>query len=385
MIYLIRRGFRGGGYEFSEAHDGDEALRVMKKNIPDLVLLDLKMPKMYGIDVLDEMKKRESMKDIPVIVLTVVDDTQEKISALRAGANDFLVKPPVTEELKARVKTHLKLREATSALIEYSKHLEEKVRVIREQHEELLRDIESAHKIQRGMLPGRFPDIPGIRFTIRYNPCLAVGGDFYDVFRIDENTIGFFIADVSGHGVPSAMITVFLKQEVGRAAKRLSKRGAYSVSRPGEVLERLNASFISLNLGEGGFFVTMVYCTYRVDQRILDCSIAGHHALPILKNRDGTVKTIEIPGFPIGWFPDKPGYDERRYNLGKGDTLFLYTDGLLDLVDEEPGERSYLARVETFFRRNRNPLAEFDRLYERGCRKGSLRDDVTLLSFSLSS
>jgi sigma-B regulation protein RsbU (phosphoserine phosphatase) len=405
MIYLIRRGFVGQGYEIYEAHDGDEALQIMGRSVPDLVLLDLKMPRMYGISVIEAMREDPSLRDVPIIVLTVVDDAQEKISALRAGANDFLLKPPLTEELKARVSTHLKLREATKALIEHSKHLEEivaqktedlkeyatrleemveeKVGVIKRQNEELLTNIESAHKIQHDLLPKTFPGVPGVDFTIRYRPYLAVGGDFYDVFRIDEDTIGLFIADVSGHGVPSAMVTIFLKQEVRRTAKGISDDGSFTVTRPREVLDALNTAFISMDIGEGAYFVTMVYCTYHIGSRRLECSNAGHHALPLLRRHDGRIESIEIPGFPVGWFKEDTDYREIGYDLHPGDTLYLFTDGLLELIGDLPEDGDYLKHVGEFLRRREDPMEAFDVLLAERKEEENLRDDVTLLSFSL--
>jgi sigma-B regulation protein RsbU (phosphoserine phosphatase) len=400
MIYLIKKGFEGLGYEIVEAHDGDEAFRKIVSEKPDLVLLDLKMPRRHGLDVLRDVRNSDELKDIPVIVLTVVSDTDEKIAALEQGANDFLLKPPLTSELRARVNTQLNLRTARQALIEYTHKLEEtvasktselreyanrleemvedKVGVIKQQNEEHLLDMKSAAKIQRSLLPENLPTAGHVRFLARYNPCERIGGDFYNVFQIDEHTIGFFIADVSGHGVPSAMITIFLKQEISYYSKKVHKSGRYRVVSPKEVLHRFNRSFIENKIGEGSFFVTIVYCIYDVDEKKLTLSIAGHHALPVIKRKDGTLQPIELKGFPIGWFEVDEEYREARYQLEIGDTLFLYTDGLLDIVR---GEGSIdFDTVLTLFQRKDMERA-FDRMLKKySKRKESERDDVTLLA-----
>ena len=400
MIYLIRKGFEGREYEIIEAHDGDEAFQKIVKEKPDLVLLDLKMPRRHGLDVLRDMRGREELKDIPVIVLTVVSDTDEKISALENGANDFLLKPPLTAELRARVNTQLNLRSAKQVLIDYTHKLEEavqnktrelqeyagrleemveeKVGVIKHQNEEHLVDIKSAEKIQRSLLPERMPDIEGLRFVSRYIACEQIGGDFYNVFRIDENNTGFFVADVSGHGVPSAMITVFLKQEISYYSKEMLRDGRYSVVQPREVLNRFNRSFIENKIGEGSYFVTIVYCIFELKKLRLTVSVAGHHALPIIKRKGGDLENIEIAGFPIGWFESDEEYEERHYQLDAGDTLFLYTDGLIDMVRGE-GAIDFDA-VQNFFQKSHVEKA-FDRMvrdYQK--RKVSERDDITLLS-----
>lgn len=408
MIFLLRKGFEGEGYKIVEAHDGDETMKMVLEEKPDLVLLDLKMPGKGGFEVLKEMRESDELKDIPVIVLTVVSDTGEKIRALECGANDFLVKPPITAELRARVNTQLKLRSASEALKNYAEQLErvverntrelreyannlermveEKVGIIRRQNEEHLMEIKSARRIQFSFLPMVMPAVEGVEFSAKYVPCQRIGGDFYDVFRIDEHTIGFFIADVSGHGVPSAMITIFLKQEVAFLAKKVIKEGEYIVTSPREVLASLNKSFIRNNIGEGTFFVTIVYCTFNIQKHELTCSLAGHHALPLLKRSDGSVECIDMSGFPIGWFTNSGEYPERRYILKRGDTLLLYTDGLFELIlnsDTSSKEKGTLDQVIELFASNNFEARCEDLLSQFTTGNRILNDDFAMLLMHL--
>lgn len=403
MIYIIKKVFKDEGYTFIEARDGDEALEKIRDEMPDLVLLDLKMPKRNGLDVLKEISTNEALRDIPVIVLTVVDDVHDRIEALKNGASDFLLKPPAAEELKLRMGTQLRLRHATSALKEYSHKLEkiverntedirryadhleemveEKVGVIKKQHEELLSNLRSARKIQRGLFPIRMPDVQGVDFSVRYIPCESVGGDFYDVFRIDENTLGFIIADVSGHGVPSAMITVFLKQEVSQYAKFLKGSGEHTVVQPKDVLARVNTEFFRMGIGEGEYFITMVYGIYSMKDRCLSCSLAGHHALPLIKNADGSVNSIEMTGFPVGWFEHVAGYEQKDVSLKAGDSVILYTDGLLDILQDIriSDHAGNLVDLGKDFFKSDSYMDEFDSAVQRYRKKNEkLRDDVTL-------
>ncbi len=404
MIYIIKKVFAGEGYTFIEAHDGNEALEKIRDLMPDLVLLDLKMPNRHGLEVLEAMSADESLKDIPVIVLTIVDDVHDRIAALKHGANDYLLKPPAAEELKLRVGTQLRLRKATKALKEYShrlekiverntrdlrkyadrleKMVEDKVGVIKKQHEELLSNLRSARKIQRGLFPIQLPDALGVDFSVRYNPCESVGGDFYDVFRIDENTLGFFIADVSGHGVPSAMITVFLKQEVSHYAKILTRSGVHTVVKPKEVLSRINDEFFHMNIGEGEYFITMVYGIYSTAERLLSCSLAGHHALPFVKRSSGAVEVVDMTGFPIGWFEHVDGYEQKNVRLEQGDSVVLYTDGLFEILQDMDGLGRAANPVDlcrNFFKID-NYMQEFDSSVQRYRKKHeNLHDDVTIL------
>ncbi len=357
MIYLIKKRFEKEAYSFIEAYDGEEGILKARKEKPDLILLDLKMPKKYGMDVLREMKEDYELREIPVIVLTVVDDERQKISALEIGANDFLLKPPEPAELRARVNTQLELLKATRIFKKYSLHLEnivskkmrelkdytnqlekrveEKVGVIRAQNEELLISLNSARKVQKSLLPAETYAVKDVEFNSFYYPCDAVGGDIYDIFRIDEDKVGIFIADVSGHGLPSAMITIFLKGEISHHAKRVPGGGNYIIVTPAEVLRNMNKSFIENNIGEGRYFVTMVYGVYSLGEKILTLSVAGHHALPVIERKTGKTETVEMRGFPIGWFEDVGEYDEKRIQLFSGDTVFFYTDGVFEVLEEK--------------------------------------------------
>jgi sigma-B regulation protein RsbU (phosphoserine phosphatase) len=357
MIYLIKKRFEKEAYSFIEAYDGEEGVRKARREKPDLILLDLKMPKKYGMDVLKEIRSDYELKEIPVIVLTVVDDESEKISALEIGANDFLVKPPEPAELRARVGTQLELLKATRIFKKYSLHLEnivskkmrelrdyanqleerveEKVGVIRTQNEELLISLNSARKVQKSLLPPENYTVKDVEFSSFYYPCDAIGGDIYDIFRIDEDKVGIFIADVSGHGLPSAMITIFLKGEVSHHVKQVLGGGKYTVVSPAEVLRNINQSFIENNIGEGRYFVTMVYGVYSLGEKILTLSVAGHHALPVVKRKTGETEAVKMGGFPVGWFEDVGEYEETDVRLFSGDTVFFYTDGVFELLEEK--------------------------------------------------
>ena len=356
MVFLVKKGIGLEECLFVEAADGEETIRKVREEKPDILLLDLKMPKKSGLEVIRELREMFDFRDLPIIVLTVVENPEEKIKALELGASDFLVKPPSSAELKARVSTQLQLHRISTIFKRYSEHLEtilsrktreirdfgdrleemvdERVGVIKRQNEELMISLRSAQRIQKSFLPTEFPKVSGVAFKAVYEACETVGGDIYNVFRIDEDTIGIFIADVSGHGIPSAMITIFMKQEVVYHAKQVHLGGGYTVSSPAELLKQVNRSFIQNNIGEGIFFVTAVYCTYSLKKRELVYAVAGHHALPILKRADGGVTTLRIEGFPIGWFEDIEEYTEMRCTLEKGDSLLFYTDGLFELCQE---------------------------------------------------
>jgi len=404
MVYLIRKRFENDKYQFIEAHNGEEALYKIREERPHLILLDLKMPVKTGMEVLQELKGDFELKDIPVIVLTVVSDVNEKIKALEMGACDFLVKPPEPTELRARVNTQLRLLKATNLFKKYSLHLEdvvsrklrelkeyssrleemvdEKVGVIKSQNKELLISLNAARKVQKSLLPAEMLHIESVEFESVYFPCEAIGGDFYDIFRIDEEHVGLFIADVSGHGLPSAMITIFLKREVFYHAKQVFGKGKYSVTQPKEVLNRLNRSFIENNIGEGKYFVTMVYAIYSMRTGKLTLSVAGHHALPILRRENGEIEKIKLSGFPIGWFEDAGEYSEVICTLKPGDSVLLYTDGIFEVLQRENEymNSDEMAESVTNLLDKRDARKDLNHIVRDHVKKGEkLSDDIALV------
>ena len=404
MHYLIKRMLKDRNYRFIDTYDGKETLDKIDEIKPDIILLDLRMPKMDGLLVLEEIEKKGLLNEIPVLVLTVISDMELKIKALEMGASDFITKPPNPFELKARIDTYLKLKNITKQLKSYSQKLEkevdkrtrelkryvdklesmveEKVGVIKEKNEELRHSIRSAGSVQRSLLPTTFPLSDYVKFTAKHIPCEDVGGDFYDVFRIDENNIGLFIADVSGHGVPSAMITIFLKQEISYRVKRVVKDGQYVITKPSSILNDINKSFINSNIGEGFFYITMVYAIYNIKEKLLTCSIAGHHALPIIKKSNGKTDIINAESYPIGWFEGDLNYQDQDYKLDIGDILLLYTDGVFDLLFDNYKNidlNKRLSMIEELLKKN-DLMRRINREARRYIEKnGKLKDDVSIL------
>jgi len=404
MHYLIKRMLKGSNYKFIDTYDGKETLDKVEELKPDIVLLDLRMPKLDGLMVLDKIRKKGLLKEIPVLVLTVVSDEELKIKALAIGASDFITKPPNALELKSRIDTYIKLKNITREVRNYSQKLEkivedrtkelkkyvnkleamveEKVGLIKEKNEELQRSIRSAGSVQRSLLPSNFPLSKYVKFVAKHIPCEDIGGDFYDVFRIDERNIGMFIADVSDHGVPSAMITIFLKQEISYIVKKMVAGKKYIVVKPSTLLEEINKSFIDSNIGEGFFYITMVYAVYNVESRILTCGVAGHHALPIIKRNNGDTEVIKVESYPIGWFENGVNYHNNEYQLDIGDTFLLYTDGVFDLLFnsyENIDLDKRLSLIEELLRDN-NLIKRINSEIGKYIKKdGKLKDDVSIL------
>jgi len=201
-------------------------------------------------------------------------------------------------------------------------------RQLREQimkhNNQMLQDLNFARKIQYSFLPNRMPNAHPYRFFALYKPCEMVSGDMYDVFWVDENHIAFYIADVAGHGVTAAMLTVFLKEAMLYRAKEVNR-----IYTPSQMLEELCKRFRQVDL-EDHFYITLFYGLINVKTGQFQYSNAGHSVPPILVGSE-RMKGLELPGLPIcKWFEDV-SYEDGQEELLPGDKLLLYTDGLVEM------------------------------------------------------
>jgi sigma-B regulation protein RsbU (phosphoserine phosphatase) len=191
-------------------------------------------------------------------------------------------------------------------------------------------ELRLAAKLQQDFLPKTLPQVGPVRFHTLFRPAGYVSGDLYDVVRLDESHLGFYMADAVGHGMPAALLTMFIKN--GLTTKEITKEG-YRLLGPGEALEKLNRAMIDQNLS-GATFATAFYGT--IDSQTLMCkySRAGH-PLPTLLHRDGTAVSLESDGGLLGIFPDET-YAEGQVLLHSGDRLFICSDGIeVCFVDEK--------------------------------------------------
>jgi sigma-B regulation protein RsbU (phosphoserine phosphatase) len=183
-----------------------------------------------------------------------------------------------------------------------------------------------AARLQRDFLPRTMPQLGPVRFHSLFRPAGYVSGDLYDVTRLDERRIGFYMADAVGHGVPAALLTMFIKHAL--QMKESTGAGAsagYRLLEPAEVLRRLNERLLEQNLSQSTF-ATALYGT--VDVETLDVSVArAGHPCPVVLRADGSVQTLEVEGSLLGVFPDE-AYHNCCTRLRPGDRLVVFSDGV---------------------------------------------------------
>ena len=364
------------GYQLLEAKNGEEAINIALNELPDLILLDIIMPKKDGFQVCVELKRNPATKNIPIIFLSAKTDVEDKVKGLELGASDYITKPFEKIEIVARVRTHLKIYNLTKQLIKARNELLEKQRQIEE-------DLEAAAEIQKSLLPSSLFPNKYIEAAWRFMPCEKVGGDIFNLFSLDENHWAIYILDVSGHGVPSAMISVSVSQlmrpQLGFIVKRSIKPPPYyELVPPSEVLMNLDQQFLFERFDR---FFTISYLLLNINTGVVRYSSAGHPP-PILLRKDGTIEFLKEGGPIIGLGSSIP-FEEGKKKLEKGDKLFLYTDGIIEYqnkVGDFFGEKRFCEKLVNLIDKPVSIIVEdiINSLMEFG-NNNKPQDDITLL------
>jgi len=317
-------------YKVRIATSGAKGLELAAgKPHPDLILLDVVMPGMDGYEVCSRLKSTPDTKDIPVIFLTGQTESAEETRGFEVGAVDYIHKPFSPSVVAARVQTHLALRETRE-------QLERQLLAI--QHE-----METARQIQFSILPQSVPQTPGLDIAARYVPMTAVAGDFYDYAVIDRNRIGILVADVSGHGMPAALIASMMK--IAFAAQ------SQHAADPVRVLTGLNEALIGKFQGH---YVTAAYAVIDTAAQTLCYAGAGHPPL-LLRDASGAMSALMENGLFLGAFPGV-SYTAVEVPFRQGDWAVMYTDGIPEMMN--PSEEQFgEPRLESYIGEHAKPRA----------------------------
>ncbi|MFS8501238.1 MAG: MASE3 domain-containing protein [Caldicoprobacter sp.] len=236
-------------------------------------------------------------------------------------------------------KPYQELRNAESQLSVYINNLEQLVAQrtaeITAANQNLMKNLEYARNILLALLPTTFPSVKGLKFAARYMPCENVGGDFYNIFKLDDERVGILIGDVAGHGVSAAMINVFINQNIN--FKKVYDDGRQKVFTPRGVLMNCYHTYNEMPFPDE-IYVVMLYGIYNVVTRKFTYASAGMNTNPLIIRADGQVEVLQADGFPICKFAPyfKPFYKSTTVHLEPGDSLVFYTDGLIEIDPAQP-------------------------------------------------
>ena len=317
MLQRMRRPVRAGQYQFVFAGNGLEALEKLREDDDiDMVISDINMPEMDGLTLLQQIPKIDP--HIRAVIVSAYGDMDNIRTAMNRGAFDFVTKPIDFKDLRVTIDRTLR-------------HLEEwrEVLVARDQLVSIQNELSIASNIQQSILPREFPESPEYAVYGSMEPARNVGGDFFDVIRLDGGKLGLAIADVSDKGVPAALFMM--------SSRTLLKGNAISYLDPGKVLTEVNRLLLENN--DEAMFITVLYAVLDPKSGKLTYANGGHNP-PIILKADGSTELLPLTGGVALGVVDEFEFMCKIATLAAGDSVVLYTDGVteaIDSVDEEFG------------------------------------------------
>jgi sigma-B regulation protein RsbU (phosphoserine phosphatase) len=337
----LTRRLERRGYSVTAAEDGVTALHLLATRAFDLVLLDVMMPGMNGLEVLQRLRADRTPADLPVIMATAQGESEDVIKALGLGANDYVTKPLDFGVVLARVRTQLALKQSVEQIRDLERNLSSRNRELETANARLVaaaeqarRELKLAARVQVSLLPKTPPSVPGLTFAWAFKPCTELAGDSLNICPFDDGRVGLYVLDVAGHGVSAALLAV-------AATRLLSARDPDSIvvehaagdgaartpSPPAVVATRLDQRF-GWN-PDTEQFLTIFYAVIDPATRTLAYTSAGHPgAIRVAAGAPASV--LDVGGMPIGLGGP---YETQVTTLPPGDRLYLYSDGLTEAMN----------------------------------------------------
>lgn len=370
ILFLLSEVLTRQNYQLTRASDGAEAIQILEKQSFDLVISDLHMKTVNGIEVLRTVKSNH--ENTEVLILTGYGTVNSAVNAMKSGAFEYLTKPLNIEELRLKVTQALKHRSMKLQVAQQSK----KIRA----HQEMLdRDLQLASTIQQTLVPQPIENNK-ISVDVAHLPIIGVGGDFADIYYDNEDLLYFTMLDVTGHGIAAALIVNRVSTEIQKLVRE--KRN------PNDILFHLN-NFIFNSFFRTGMFLTSFCCLIDFAKKELIYAGCAHPPLLFWEKAKNEIIQLNSQNSIIGFeTTTKNSFIQDTRPIQAGDRLFMYTDGILE-AENEAGEhfgisgllRSFQAgTIEPIENVNRKMLSEMSQFSKK-----TIRDDIFLLVAELKA
>jgi sigma-B regulation protein RsbU (phosphoserine phosphatase) len=327
----LARQLQSWGHDVTAAEDGEQAWERFGAAEFDIVITDWEMPRLSGVELVRRIRGAAGAVYTYVIILTSRSDKSDIVSGIEAGADDFVSKPFDREELRVRLL-------AGERIIRLERALNQQNHDLREANERIREGLRAAARVQQSMLPKENIVIPHARAAWNYVPTDELAGDAIGLHLVDDRYLVSYVADVSGHGVPAALLAVAAMHFLAPVPESTSLLRDFAhadgslgtVKHPARVTSDLNHRFCAKD--NDGRFLTMILAILDTLDGRLHLTSAGHPPPLLLRGKE----IIALPnagGFPIALMDDAE-YDDAVVQLKPGDRVCLCSDGVL----EEPND-----------------------------------------------
>ncbi|HDR7772040.1 MULTISPECIES: fused response regulator/phosphatase [Bacillus cereus group] len=361
-IFVIKKILKQAGYQdlvslnsaqelFEYIHFGKDSSR---HNEIDLILLDIMMPEIDGLEVCRRLQKEEKFKDIPIIFVTALEDANKLAEALDMGAMDYITKPINKVELLARMRVALRLKS------ELNWH--------KEQEENLRNELDLATQVQRNLLSSPLRE-EHIKIEASYLPSFKLAGDMYYWYKIDENRYGIILLDVMGHGVSASLVCMFISSVLRETIKCLID--------PELVIKDLN-KYMTLLHNENDnipYYFTAIYLVVDTEKRTIEYVNAGHPSGYVLVDETNVVE-LNRGSCAVGFF-DEIKVEKTVIPFEKNAQIVLFTDGVLEAIANDEFEAE--GKLRTFTERKWGELEEEIEGFYKEEQKEAQSDDMCLI------
>lgn len=361
-IFVIEKILKQAGYQdlvsLNSAQELFEYIQFGKDssrhNEIDLILLDIMMPEIDGLEVCRRLQKEEKFKDIPIIFVTALEDANKLAEALDMGAMDYITKPINKVELLARMRVALRLKS------ELNWH--------KEQEENLRNELDLATQVQRNLLSSPLRE-EHIKIEASYLPSFKLAGDMYYWYKIDENRYGIILLDVMGHGVSASLVCMFISSVLRETIKCLID--------PELVMKDLN-KYMALLHNENDnipYYFTAIYLVVNTEDRTIEYVNAGHPSGYVLVDETNVVE-LNRGSCAVGFF-DEIKVEKTVIPFEKNAQIVLFTDGVLEAIANDEFEAE--ERLRTFTERKWGELEEEIEGFYKEEQKEAQSDDMCLI------
>ncbi|KEA62703.1 Serine phosphatase RsbU, regulator of sigma subunit [Marinobacterium lacunae] len=348
------------------ARGADDAERVLEHREISMVILD--RSSIDDVSYLSHIAARVS--PMPTVALLAEGTAEDMVLALRNGADDVFSLGELNQHPALFIDSvERQLRRVR--MIEEARFLRES---LERSLDELKADQHAAQQLQQKLLPPPKRELNHHTFEYILQPSLLLSGDFVDSIAINEYQTIFYLADVSGHGASSALVTVLLKNMTYRLVRNYNRGSSFDIQSPMATLHRVNRELLLTGLGK---HLTMFIGLIDARDSTLTYAVGGHHPMPVLV-QNGEAAFLEGRGMPIGLF-EQPVFDERRIVLEPEYSLTLFSDGILEVAEGRTLEEKEQALLKACMSRNLSPQSISDSIIPAGRMNP---DDVAIMTVS---